>query len=75
MLNFLGTSNVVCIHTALLPNMRVLCTERPHMTPYPQNPLTNGRTSTEIDLSTKTITVKPVLNNPFCCGKFCLLNR
>jgi hypothetical protein len=28
-----GTSGVGCIHTALLPNNKLLCFERPHMAP------------------------------------------
>eukprot|EP00842_Homolaphlyctis_polyrhiza_P004129 jgi/Hompol1/4717/HPOL_001812-RA len=51
-----GSSGVVCIHTMLLPNSRLLCNERPHDsfpkgTPrYPANPNTGGLVSTEIDL-------------------------
>lgn len=72
-----GTSGVVCIHTALLPNSRLLCFERPHIGIYPVNPNTNGLLSTEIDLKgtvnsdgtwTASYTSIPITNNPFCAG-------
>ncbi|KAI8930028.1 glyoxal oxidase N-terminus-domain-containing protein [Entophlyctis helioformis] len=74
-----GSSGVVCIHTALLPNSKLLCFERPHITPYPMNENTNGANSAEIDLlngasidSFDTWTAKftpiPIDSNPFCGG-------
>jgi hypothetical protein len=72
-----GTSGVTCVHTALLPNSRLLCFERPHMAPYPPNKNTNGVLSTEIDLMgtvnadgtwTPKITPIAVNDNPFCSG-------
>ncbi|KAL2913493.1 hypothetical protein HK105_206953 [Polyrhizophydium stewartii] len=75
-----GSSGVVCIHTALLPGMRLLCTERPHThTSYPANANTNGELSADIDLLngadingfgtwTSKFTARHVDTNPFCGG-------
>lgn len=72
-----GLSGVACIHTALLPDNKLLCMERPHMDPYPENPNTNGLLSTQIDLkgtvnADGSWTAKPtaigISNNPFCAG-------
>jgi hypothetical protein len=45
-----GSSGAVCIHSALLPNDRLLCFERPHKDIYPLNAQTNGMLSSEINL-------------------------
>jgi hypothetical protein len=45
-----GSSGAVCIHSALLPNDRLLCFERPHKDDYPLNAQTNGMLTTEINL-------------------------
>lgn len=68
--DIMGQSGVTCIHTAVLPNSKLLCFERPHEGIYPANPNTNGMLSTEIDLSTGKATFRPIpiLNNPFCAG-------
>lgn len=45
-----GSSGVVCIHTMLIPNMKIVCNERPRKLPYTQNPNTNQMsTSVEIE--------------------------
>ncbi|KAI9203469.1 uncharacterized protein BJ171DRAFT_460294 [Polychytrium aggregatum] len=76
----IGQTGVVCIHLALLPNERFLCMERPHIWPYPSNPITvnDGRqypsVSTELDPSKYNgdpssilYTLTPTLDmNPFC---------
>jgi hypothetical protein len=73
----IGTSGVVCIHTMLLPNSKLLCMERPHMPPYSINSQTNGNTVVEIDLkggqpidgSWQAIwQQKPTIYNTFCAG-------
>jgi hypothetical protein len=67
----IGDSKVVCIHTALLPDSKILCAERPHEDPYQPNSKTNGRVSVEIDLLAPggvTATVREVQENPFCAG-------
>jgi hypothetical protein len=78
-----GLSGVTCIHTALLPDSKLLCMERPHMAPYPENPNTNGLLSTQIDLKgtvnqdgswTANPTAISVVNNPFCAGHSQLAN-
>ncbi|KAI8906059.1 hypothetical protein EDD86DRAFT_229118 [Gorgonomyces haynaldii] len=72
-----GSSGVVCIHTALLTNSRLLCFERPHKDQYPSNQFSGGLLSSEIDLMAKvnadgtwTSSFKPVpvTTNPFCAG-------
>jgi hypothetical protein len=72
-----GSSGVVCVHTAILPNNKLLCYARPHMPPYPVNQNTNGLLSAEIDLMHKVnsdgtwqsqfIPIS-VESNPFCGG-------
>ncbi|KAI8905146.1 hypothetical protein EDD86DRAFT_229621 [Gorgonomyces haynaldii] len=78
-----GSSGVVCIHTALLTNSRLLCFARPEKDQYPINANTNGLLSTEIDLLarvnadgtwTSKFTPVPVTNNPFCAGHALLPN-
>ena len=78
-----GSSGTVCIHTALLPNSRLLCFERPHMNPYPINPFTSGRTGSEINLLGQVSTTgswtaswvqKPIFYNAFCAGHSMLAN-
>lgn len=75
--DIIGTSGVVCIHTMLMPNSKLLCMERPHMPPYSINLQTGGNTVTEIDLkggaavdaSWKTLwQQKPTIYNTFCAG-------
>lgn len=72
-----GSSGVVCIHTALLPNSQVLCLERPHKDQYPINSLTGGLLSAQIDVMntanadgswTSKFTPIAIENNPFCGG-------
>ncbi|KAJ1557072.1 hypothetical protein HK405_000913, partial [Cladochytrium tenue] len=63
-------TGVVCIHSALLPNSRILCIERPHTSPYPGNPNTANLTSTVIDLlrGPKQALAFPLAYNAFCNG-------
>eukprot|EP00842_Homolaphlyctis_polyrhiza_P002995 jgi/Hompol1/3697/HPOL_006729-RA len=74
-----GSAGIVCIHTMLLPNSRLLCNERSHLPPYPDNPNTGGLVSTEIDLLngadiksyapwTSKFTPRPISTNPLCSG-------
>jgi hypothetical protein len=79
----IGSSGTVCIHTALLPNSKLLCFERPHENPYPINPNTNGRTVTEINLLGRvnadgtwsaTWAQSPLYYNAFCAGHSILPN-
>ena len=73
-----GSSAVVCIHTALLPNSKLLCMERPHMPPYPINALSSGMTAVEIDLKGRSSSfdspwlasnqIRPTIYNTFCAG-------
>ena len=75
--DIIGQSTVVCIHTFVLPNNRLLCVERPHEGIYVANPFSNGFLSSEINLqngadslgmwqaSARSI---PIQNNPFCGG-------
>eukprot|EP00842_Homolaphlyctis_polyrhiza_P003039 jgi/Hompol1/3736/HPOL_006712-RA len=81
-----GSSGVVCIHTLLLPNSRLVCNERPHdSSHYPVNPNTGGLVSTEIDLLngadiksyapwTSKFTPKSIDTNPFCGGHASMAN-
>ncbi|KAJ3062219.1 hypothetical protein HK102_008841 [Quaeritorhiza haematococci] len=66
--SLIAESKAVCIHTALLPNNRLLCVERPHAGVYPENELTNGQSTVEIDLNNGQVSVVPLGNNPFCAG-------
>jgi hypothetical protein len=43
-------TGAVCIHTAILPNNKLLCFERPHKDQYQLNAQTSGMLSSEIDL-------------------------
>lgn len=70
-----GVSGVVCIHTALLPDSKLLCMERPHQSPYQPNSNTGGFLSSQIDLRgtvnadgswTAKYNAINVVNNPFC---------
>ncbi|KAJ3094579.1 hypothetical protein HDU96_001564 [Phlyctochytrium bullatum] len=67
-----GDTGSVCIHSALLPNSRLLCIERPHTKPYNElNPRTGGFTSTITDLTADTLTpviLRDLATNPFCAG-------
>jgi hypothetical protein len=78
-----GSSGAVCIHTAILPNNKLLCLERPHKDQYPLNTQTDGMLSTEINLiETKNIdgswtsSFIPInlIKNPFCAGHSVLEN-
>ena len=81
-----GSTPNVCIHSAMLPNSRMLCFERPHMNPYPINPFTQGRTGSEIQLLgaagslatgenwASTFVQKPLFYNAFCAGHSLLPN-
>ena len=84
-----GTTPNVCIHTAVLPNDRFLCFERPHFNydssdqPFDRNPFTGGLLSSEIDLigsgdpfgkwNPKPILENPIYN-PFCAGHVMMAN-
>ena len=73
-----GNSGVVCIHTALLPNSKLLCFARPQIHPYTYNKQTDGADATEIHLYDKDgdvesnwdvkFTARPIESNPFCAG-------
>lgn len=68
----IGNTGVVCIHTMLLPDMRILCMERPHTaTPkYPVNPNTNGRVVSELRIRGNRFRTRSlgVSTSPFCAG-------
>ncbi|KAJ3078731.1 hypothetical protein HK102_004276 [Quaeritorhiza haematococci] len=66
--NIVANSRVICIHTALLPNYRIWCAERPHVAPYPANSNTGGETAVEIDITNDTAVITNVRTNPFCSG-------
>jgi hypothetical protein len=75
--DLIGTSGVVCIHSMLLPNSKLLCMERPHMPPYSINSQTNGNTVVEIDLLGDAEIdrpwqavwhQRPTILNTFCAG-------
>ncbi|KAI8613807.1 hypothetical protein BC830DRAFT_1169954 [Chytriomyces sp. MP71] len=68
-----GQTGSLCIHSLLLPGNKLSCIERPHTSPYPFiNPLTNGTTSTLVDISLKDNSISFTLNhiktNAFCAG-------
>jgi hypothetical protein len=75
-----GSTGCTCIHTALLPDNRLLCFERPHELPYPANPNTGGVTATELQIVTDgdtwrvVNTLRPLPENPFCAGHAMLEN-
>jgi len=70
----IGRSGAVCIHTFQLPDNRLVCVERPHELPYPQNPNTNGNVATEISLKDNagnfqsSFQTVPMESNAFCGG-------
>lgn len=64
----LALNSVVCIHTILLPGNKIMCMERPHVKPYPQNPRSKGEVVSIIDLNTNDVTLVPTTRNPFCAG-------
>ncbi|TPX41102.1 hypothetical protein SeMB42_g04281 [Synchytrium endobioticum] len=74
--NIVGNSSNVCIILALLPGNRLLCAERPHVTPYVRNkfafdPLSgNGELTSEIDLNVFPLksTLTHIPTSPFCGG-------
>ncbi|TPX30509.1 hypothetical protein SmJEL517_g05941 [Synchytrium microbalum] len=74
--NIIGNSSTVCIILALLPGNRLLCTERPHVTPYVRNPYTfdpvsgNGELTCELDLNVYPLvsTLTHIPTSPFCGG-------
>lgn len=49
--DFAGDTGAVCVHTLLLPNVKLLCVERAHTIPYPPNPHTMADLATEISSS------------------------
>ncbi|KAJ3215608.1 hypothetical protein HDU67_000206 [Dinochytrium kinnereticum] len=67
-----GNTGSVCIHSALLPDSKLLCIERPHTSPYNLfNPLTSGYTSTLTDLTSENLQpqiLRDLYSNPFCAG-------
>ncbi|KAJ3044157.1 hypothetical protein HK097_001571 [Rhizophlyctis rosea] len=85
--NVIGDTSVVCIHTAQLPNGKLMCIERPRERPYAFNNHSNGRTVAEVGLlgeadklgatqvSTKWYDSTPdVYANAFCGGHSLLGN-
>lgn len=70
----IGESPVVCIHSMLLPNNKLLCIERPREFPYAQNSNSDGRTVSEIQLGDEDLGIKSVYHiqspeifeNAFC---------
>ncbi|KAH6567999.1 hypothetical protein BASA50_001160 [Batrachochytrium salamandrivorans] len=80
-----GISGVTCIHSALLPDSKLICNERPHQKMYPSNPNTNGLVSSEINLLSgttvdsfapwsATFVPRPVDTNPLCAGQSLMAN-
>jgi hypothetical protein len=66
----IGQSGVVCIHTFMLPDNKLVCLERPHEGIYPPNPNTGSTLATQLDISSGRVTYQPIpiRNNPFCAG-------